>query len=36
MPREAILLGAVEQVLPLDQIAPRLGVLAGAAAGMTV
>jgi two-component system, chemotaxis family, protein-glutamate methylesterase/glutaminase len=31
MPREAILLGAVEQVLALDQIAPRLGVLAGAA-----
>ena len=28
MPREAILLGAAEQVLPLDQIAPRLGVLA--------
>jgi two-component system chemotaxis response regulator CheB len=36
MPREAILLGAAEQVLPLHQIAPRLGVLAGAAAGMTV
>jgi len=36
MPREAILLGAAEQVLPLDQIAPRLGVLAGAAAGMTI
>jgi two-component system, chemotaxis family, protein-glutamate methylesterase/glutaminase len=33
MPREAILLGAAEQVLPLDQIAPRLGVLAGAPAG---
>ena len=32
MPREAILLGAAEQVLALDQIAPRLGVLAGAAA----
>jgi two-component system chemotaxis response regulator CheB len=30
MPREAILLGAAEQVLALDQIAPRLGVLAGA------
>jgi two-component system chemotaxis response regulator CheB len=29
MPREAILLGAAEQVLALDQIAPRLGVLAG-------
>jgi two-component system chemotaxis response regulator CheB len=28
MPREAILLGAAEQVLPLEQIAPRLGVLA--------
>jgi len=36
MPREAILLGAAEQVLPLYQIAPRLGVLAGAAAGRTV
>ena len=36
MPREAILLGAAEQVLPLHQIAPRLGVLAGAAVGMTV
>lgn len=35
MPREAILLGAAEQVLPLDEIAPRLGVLAVAAAGMT-
>ena len=33
MPREAILLGAAEQVLALDQIGPRLGVLAGAAAG---
>jgi two-component system chemotaxis response regulator CheB len=33
MPREAILLGAAEQVLPLDQIAPRLGVLACASAG---
>ena len=31
MPRAAILLGAAEQTLPLDQIAPRLGVLAGAA-----
>ena len=31
MPREAILLGAAEQVMALDQIAPRLGVLAGAA-----
>jgi len=36
MPREAILLGAAEQVLPLHQIAPRLGVLAGAPAGRTV
>jgi two-component system chemotaxis response regulator CheB len=36
MPREAILLGAAEQVLALDQIAPRLGVLAGAAAGRTI
>ena len=36
MPREAILLGAAEQVLALDQIAPRLGVLAGAAAGRTL
>jgi len=33
MPREAILLGAAEQVLPLDQIAPRLGELAGAGVG---
>jgi two-component system chemotaxis response regulator CheB len=33
MPREAILLGAAEQVLALDQIGPRLGVLANAAAG---
>jgi two-component system chemotaxis response regulator CheB len=33
MPREAILLGAAEQVLPLDQIAPRLGVLAGSPVG---
>jgi two-component system chemotaxis response regulator CheB len=32
MPREAILMGAAEQVLALDQIAPRLGVLAGAVA----
>ena len=32
MPREAILLGAAEQVLALNQIAPRLGVLAGAQA----
>jgi len=32
MPREAILLGAAEQVLALDQIASRLGVLAGAQA----
>jgi two-component system chemotaxis response regulator CheB len=32
MPREAILLGAAEQVLALDQISPRLGVLAGAPA----
>ena len=36
MPREAILLGAAEQVLPLDQIAPRLGVLADARAGRPV
>ena len=36
MPREAILLGAAEQVLALDQIAPRLGVLAGAAAGRPI
>jgi two-component system chemotaxis response regulator CheB len=36
MPREAILLGAAEQVLALDQIAPRLGVLAGAPAGRTI
>jgi len=32
MPREAILMGAAEQVLALDQIAPRLGVLANAVA----
>ena len=32
MPREAIMLGAAQQVLALDQIAPSLGVLAGAAA----
>jgi two-component system chemotaxis response regulator CheB len=31
MPREAILIGAAQQVLALDQIAPRLGVLAGTA-----
>jgi two-component system chemotaxis response regulator CheB len=31
MPREAIRLGAAEQILALDQIAPRLGMLAGAA-----
>jgi len=36
MPREAILLGAVQQVLALHQIAPRLGVLAGAPAGRTI
>jgi len=36
MPREAILLGAAEQVLPLHQIAPRLGVLAGVATGGTL
>jgi two-component system chemotaxis response regulator CheB len=36
MPREAILLGAAEQVLALDQIAPRLGVLAGAATERTI
>ena len=35
MPREAILMGAAEQVLALEQIAPRLGLLAGAAAGRT-
>jgi two-component system chemotaxis response regulator CheB len=28
MPREAILLGAAEQVLPLEKIAPVLGALA--------
>jgi two-component system chemotaxis response regulator CheB len=28
MPREAILLGAAEQVLPLEKIAPALGALA--------
>jgi chemotaxis response regulator CheB len=33
MPREAIMLGAAQQVLALDQIAPSLGVLAGDAAG---
>lgn len=32
MPREAILLGAADQVLALNQIAPRLGVLAGTSA----
>jgi len=31
MPREAILLGAAMQILALDQIAPRLSMLAGAA-----
>jgi two-component system chemotaxis response regulator CheB len=36
MPREAILLGAAEQVLALDQIAPRLSVLAGVAAERTI
>lgn len=36
MPREAILLGAAEQVLALDQIAPRLGVLANAPAGRSI
>ena len=36
MPREAILLGAAEQVLALDQIAPRLGVLAGVSAGRSL
>ena len=36
MPREAILLGAAEQVLPLDQIAPRLGLMAGAPAGRQI
>lgn len=33
MPKEAILLGAAEQVLPLDQIASRLGELADVATG---
>ena len=33
MPREAILLGAAEQVLPLDQIAQRLSLMVGAPAG---
>jgi two-component system chemotaxis response regulator CheB len=36
MPREAILLGAAEQVLALDQIAPSLGVLASAAVGRPI
>jgi len=36
MPREAILLGAAEQVLPLEQIAPRLGVLCSATAGIAI
>jgi two-component system chemotaxis response regulator CheB len=37
MPREAILLGAAEQVLPLEKIAPALGALAnGAAAGRQI
>ena len=36
MPREAILLGAAEQVLALDQISPSLGVLVGAPAGRQI
>jgi two-component system chemotaxis response regulator CheB len=36
MPREAILLGAAEQVLALNQIAPRLGMLAAASAGRSI
>ena len=36
MPREAILLGAAEQVLALEQIAPTLGMLAGAGSGRTL
>jgi two-component system chemotaxis response regulator CheB len=37
MPKEAILLGAAEQVLPLEKIAPALGALAsGAAAGRQI
>ena len=37
MPREAILLGAAEQVLPLEKIAPALGALAsGAASGRQI
>ena len=36
MPREAILLGAAEQVLALEQIAPRLGILAGVGAGRSL
>jgi two-component system chemotaxis response regulator CheB len=37
MPREAILLGAAEQVLPLDKIAPALGALSsGTAAGRAI
>jgi two-component system chemotaxis response regulator CheB len=36
MPREAILLGAAEQVLALDRIGPTLGVLAGAAVERTL
>jgi two-component system chemotaxis response regulator CheB len=36
MPREAILLGAAEQVLALEQIAPRLGALAGVVAGRPI
>jgi two-component system chemotaxis response regulator CheB len=36
MPREAILLGAAEQVLSLEQIAPRLGMLAEVPAGRPV
>ena len=33
MPREAIMLGAAEQVLPLDHIAPRLSMMTGANTG---
>ncbi len=36
MPREAILLGAAEEILPLHQIAPRLGLMAGHPAGRPV
>jgi chemotaxis response regulator CheB len=33
MPREAVLLGAAERVLPLDAIGPTLAALAGVRAG---